>query len=63
MQIRLVNIASLSVIPTTFMEKKVSFWAAYLLPSCFLAAGLAFLMLGQKKFRTSPNQLDLTSGS
>ncbi|KUL84382.1 hypothetical protein ZTR_06329 [Talaromyces verruculosus] len=50
----LVNIASLSVIPTTFMEKKVSFWAAYLLPSCFLAAGLAFLILGQKKFRKLP---------
>ncbi|KAE8327791.1 major facilitator superfamily domain-containing protein [Aspergillus sergii] len=51
---RLVNIASLSAIPTTFIEKNVSFWAAYLLPSCFLAAGLALLIIGQKRFRKLP---------
>ncbi|KAI0380512.1 hypothetical protein F5Y04DRAFT_281905 [Hypomontagnella monticulosa] len=32
----MVNIASLSSIPTTLLEKYIDFWAAYLLPTCIL---------------------------
>jgi POT family proton-dependent oligopeptide transporter len=33
----MVNVAALSSIPTTLLEKHIDFWAAYLLPTCIFA--------------------------
>ena len=45
-----VNVGSLSGIATTFMERDISFWAAYLLPACFLWIAVILLIVGRKRF-------------
>ncbi|KAI5783693.1 putative MFS peptide transporter Ptr2 [Geopyxis carbonaria] len=45
-----VNAGSFSVIPATFLEKKVAFWAAFLLPVCVMGIGIILLVLGSKSF-------------
>ena len=41
----MINIAALSAIATTMIERYVSFWAAFLLPTCFQALVVALLLL------------------
>ncbi|OTA98393.1 hypothetical protein M426DRAFT_326018 [Hypoxylon sp. CI-4A] len=43
------NIASLSSIPTTFMEKYIDFWAAYLLPTALLIVAVIPVIFWNKK--------------
>jgi POT family proton-dependent oligopeptide transporter len=43
-------VGSLAGVATTFLEKDVGFWVAYLLPLCVLAAGAATLILCKDKF-------------
>ncbi|KAI0893408.1 MFS general substrate transporter [Annulohypoxylon nitens] len=48
------NIASLSSIPTTLMEKHIDFWAAYLLPTCFLTLSVIPVLLWNRKLVKLP---------
>ena len=41
---------SLSGIATTFMERNIAFWAAYLLPACFLWLAVVVLLFGRRRF-------------
>jgi POT family proton-dependent oligopeptide transporter len=45
-----VNLGSLSGIATTWMERDIAFWAAYLLPTCFLWFAVVILVVGRKRF-------------
>ena len=47
---RCVNVGSLSGIATTFLERQVAFWAAYLLPACFLWLAVVVLVFGRRRF-------------
>ena len=49
-----INLGCLSGLATTFIEKDVGFWAAYLLPFCILWIALAGLILGRRKFVDRP---------
>ena len=49
-----INLGCLSGLATTFIEKEVGFWAAYLLPFCVLWIALAGLILGRRKFVDRP---------
>ena len=53
---RCVNVGSLSGIATTFIERHIGFWAAYLLSACFLWFGVVLLLFGRRKFGS---QVDL----
>ncbi|KAK3358787.1 peptide transporter PTR2-A [Lasiosphaeria hispida] len=44
------NIASLSLIASTYLERNVGFWAAYLMPVCSISVLLAFLLFWNKSF-------------
>ncbi|KAM5485498.1 peptide transporter ptr2 [Microsporum canis] len=44
------NIASLSLIASTYLEKEVGFWAAYLLPLCAVWMLIPLMLFWQKKF-------------
>lgn len=46
--LRLTNIASLSLIASTYLEKKIGFWAAYLLPLCSVWVLIPLLLVWQK---------------
>ncbi|KAH7075833.1 oligopeptide transporter [Paraphoma chrysanthemicola] len=52
----IVNIVSLSSIATTYLEKERGFWAAYLLPTSFLAVAVALMLIGHSKFVKPPPQ-------
>ena len=49
-----VNVGSLSGIATTFMERNIGFWAAYLLPACFLWLAVIILIFGRQRFVRKP---------
>jgi len=49
-----INLGSLSSIATVWMELKIDFWAAYLLPFCFFFVGLVTLVIGRKKYIIRP---------
>lgn len=49
-----VNIGSLSAIATVWMELKIDFWAAFLLPFCFFFLGIAALVFGRKSYVVRP---------
>ncbi|KAJ6160298.1 peptide transporter ptr2 [Penicillium chermesinum] len=49
-----VNIGALSALATTFMEKDIGFWAAYLLPFCALCTSLLTLALCRNKIVKLP---------
>ncbi|KAI9659785.1 MAG: peptide transporter ptr2 [Bathelium mastoideum] len=56
----MVNVAGLSSLATTFMEKYIGFWAAYLLPTCFLLAAIIPLIIWHSrliKLRPAQNVL------
>ncbi|KAE9978385.1 hypothetical protein EG327_007421 [Venturia inaequalis] len=44
------NIASMSLIASTYLEKHVGFWAAYLLPLCSFWASMFLMLLCQRSF-------------
>ncbi|KAJ5519177.1 oligopeptide transporter, partial [Penicillium expansum] len=44
------NIGSLSLIASTYLEKEVGFWAAYLLPLCSVGVPIPLLLFWQKSF-------------
>lgn len=46
----MVNIAGLAALGTTFLEKYVGFWAAYLPPVIAMAVGIIPLVLFRSKF-------------
>lgn len=50
---RFTNIGSLSLIASTYLEKEVGFWAAYLLPLCFVWIPIPLLLLWQRSFGKS----------
>ncbi|EAW14639.1 putative POT oligopeptide transporter [Aspergillus clavatus NRRL 1] len=45
-----INIGSLSVIPASWLELKVSFWAAFLLPLCFWVLPVSALVVGRGRY-------------
>lgn len=49
-----INIGSLSSIATVWLELKVDFWAAYLLPFCFFFIAIVVLVVGRKKYVVRP---------
>jgi POT family proton-dependent oligopeptide transporter len=49
-----INIGSLSSIGTVWIELKVDFWAAFLLPFCFFFVAIAVLVIGRKKYIVRP---------
>ncbi|KAG0644771.1 POT family-domain-containing protein [Tuber brumale] len=49
-----INIGSLSSIATVWLELKIGFWAAYLLPFCFFFVGLFTLIVGRKSYVVRP---------
>lgn len=49
----MVNIGALSSIPTTFMEKYIGFWAAYLLPTCILVVTIIPVIFWNKRLGES----------
>jgi len=49
---RAVNIGALSTLATTFIEKHIDFWAAYVLPLCALCISLLTLALCRTKLGT-----------
>ncbi|EAW14928.1 oligopeptide transporter [Aspergillus clavatus NRRL 1] len=49
-----INVASLSGIATTFMEKYSSFWSAFLLCFCFLWVGLILMLVFKNQFSRTP---------
>ncbi|PLB44426.1 hypothetical protein P170DRAFT_430324 [Aspergillus steynii IBT 23096] len=53
---RATNIAGLSIFASTFLERKVSFWAAYLLSLCALLLALVILVLWGKELVKVPPQ-------
>ncbi|CAI6342057.1 unnamed protein product [Periconia digitata] len=51
----MINIAALFVLATTQMEKKIGFWAAYLLPLCCLGASIVpFVFWNQRLTKLPP---------
>ncbi|KAI9035749.1 oligopeptide transporter [Aspergillus affinis] len=46
----LTNIGSLSLIASTFLEKEVGFWAAYLLPLCSVRVSIHLLLFRQRSY-------------
>ncbi|KAI0014890.1 oligopeptide transporter [Xylariomycetidae sp. FL0641] len=50
----MINIATLSILATTFMEKKIGFWAAYLLALSFSGASLVPLIIWRKRLVKVP---------
>ncbi|RAQ53736.1 MSF oligopeptide transporter [Aspergillus flavus] len=49
-----INVASLSGIATTFMEKYSSFWSAFSLCFCFLWVGLVLMLVFKNKYYKAP---------
>jgi len=49
-----INIGSLSSIATVWLELKIDFWAAYLLPFCFFFIAIVVLIVGRKKYVVRP---------
>ncbi|PGH15426.1 hypothetical protein AJ79_02402 [Helicocarpus griseus UAMH5409] len=49
-----INIGSLSLLATPYMERDVGFWSAYLLALCVFITGTAVLVLGRKFYVVRP---------
>jgi hypothetical protein len=45
---RFTSIATLSLIASTYLEKKIGYWAAYLMPLCAFAVVIPLLVLWYK---------------
>ncbi|KAF2145873.1 uncharacterized protein K452DRAFT_283172 [Aplosporella prunicola CBS 121167] len=51
-----INIGSLALLATPYMERDVGFWSAYLLALLVFCCGLVVLILGRKKYVVRPPQ-------
>lgn len=51
-----INIGSLSLLATPYMERDIGFWTAYLLGFCVFLVGLLVLLLGRKVYVVRPPQ-------
>lgn len=51
-----INLGSLSLLATTYMERLVGFWSGYLLCLCMFVVGGIVLILGRKKYVVRPPQ-------
>ncbi|KAJ4287354.1 peptide transporter ptr2 [Kalmusia sp. IMI 367209] len=51
-----INLGSLSLIATPYMERDVGFWSAYLLCLCMFLVGTVVLVLGRKVYIVRPPQ-------
>ncbi|KAF7587923.1 hypothetical protein BBP40_006518 [Aspergillus hancockii] len=51
-----INIGSLSLLATPYMERDVGFWSGYLLCLCMFAAGSCVLIVGRKFYVVRPPQ-------
>jgi proton-dependent oligopeptide transporter, POT family len=49
-----INFGSLSAIATVWMELKIDFWAAYLLPFCFFFIAIFVLIIGKNSYVVRP---------
>ncbi|OTB15089.1 hypothetical protein K445DRAFT_301706 [Daldinia sp. EC12] len=55
----MINIAALATLATTNMEKSIGFWAAYLLPLCFLSVSIILFILWNDRLTKLPPQSDV----
>jgi POT family proton-dependent oligopeptide transporter len=51
-----INLGSLSLIGTPYMEKYTGFWTAYLMCLCMFVAGTTVLVLSKKSLHVRPPQ-------
>ncbi|KAJ5109478.1 hypothetical protein N7456_006153 [Penicillium angulare] len=51
-----INVGSLSLLATPYMEKYIGFWSGYLLCLCMFAVGTSVLLLGRKFYIVRPPQ-------
>ncbi|OCL03552.1 putative MFS peptide transporter Ptr2 [Glonium stellatum] len=51
-----INVGSLSLLATPYMERDVGFWSAYLLALCMFLAGTTVLIFGKKIYVVRPPQ-------
>lgn len=51
-----INVGSLSLLATPYMEKYIGFWSGYLLCLCMFAVGTLVLLLGRKYYVVRPPQ-------
>ncbi|KAJ5389049.1 uncharacterized protein N7496_000117 [Penicillium cataractarum] len=51
-----INLGSLSLLATPYMEQYIGFWSGYLLCLCMFAAGTLVLLLGRKYYVVRPPQ-------
>lgn len=58
-----INLGSLSLLATPYMEKFVGFWSAYLLCLCMFAAGTLVLIVGRKYYVVRPPQGSIITDS
>ncbi|KAE8361010.1 POT peptide transporter [Aspergillus caelatus] len=49
-----INLGALSVIPVSWLELKVDFWAAFMLPLCFWALAIVALLAGRTRYIVQP---------
>lgn len=49
-----INVGSLSVLATPYMESYVGFWSAYLMCTCVFIVGFCVLLVGQKYYIVRP---------
>ncbi|KAF2969438.1 hypothetical protein GQX73_g4107 [Xylaria multiplex] len=52
----MINIAALSTLATTSLEKRIGFWAAYLLPLAFMSVSIVPFVLWNQSFTKLPAQ-------
>lgn len=50
----MINVGSLACLPTSFLEMKVAYWAAFLLPLCFFSLMFSCLYFAKNKFVQVP---------
>lgn len=58
-----INLGSLSLLATPYMEKYIGFWSAYLLCLCMFAAGTLVLIIGRKYYVVRPPQGSIITNS
>ncbi|CAG8976665.1 hypothetical protein HYALB_00012057 [Hymenoscyphus albidus] len=51
-----INIGSLSLLATPYMERDIGFWSAYLLCFCMFCFGMVVVILGRKQYIVRPPQ-------
>ncbi|RAQ51109.1 POT peptide transporter [Aspergillus flavus] len=49
-----INLGALSVVPVSWLELKVDFWAAFMLPLCFWTLAIVALLVGRARYIVRP---------